>query len=438
MVTITTEVVSIARELPLLYAVGIDVGSKQCSMCTLRTDRSVVIKPLDFAYSLSGLAWLDQQLERLGCPKAQILIGLEATSNLWENIYHFLLKQGYKIQLLHPAQTYQFAKKRGMRAKTDRLDAHMLARFLLSDEVRPAYVPNELITAYRELIRLHTNLADEATRYKNEIHALVAVLFPEYIQVFIDPTAPTALALLRQYPSAKAIEEAGEEALYTRLHELAPRRYGRKTAQQLVALARHSLASGLARQARSLSLQIICEQLSQTVAKTAQIEEELAHLMKRDKPVEKLSEVKEFGHKLVAVLRGELGEVERFKRSDQVVAYAGMDLIIRQSGQWKGQAKLSKRGSGLLRRVLYMAVLSSLRLVGSPFRAYYEALVARGLKGRKAVMAVMRKMLLVAYRLLKHPNEEYDPKKVWAVVPQAVTQTNSASSTAQKLAVVGA
>ncbi len=46
--------------------------------------------------------------------------------------------------------------------------------------------------------------------------------------------------------------------------------------------------------------------------------------------------------------------------ADQTVAYTGMDIQIKESGQWKGKAKLSKRGSGLLRQILYVAPLRSI------------------------------------------------------------------------------
>ncbi len=105
----------------------------------------------------------------------------------------------------------------------------------------------------------------------------------------------------------------------------------------------------------------------------------------------------------------------RFQRTDQVVAYAGLDIEVKESGKWKGQAKLSKRGSGRLRRILYMAVVRCIRLPGSAFGAYDHRLVARGMKKRDAMMAVMRKMLIVAYRLLR-TEETYDPTKVCAVV----------------------
>ena len=69
-----------------------------------------------------------------------------------------------------------------------------------------------------------------------------------------------------------------------------------------------------------------------------------------------------------------------------MIAYSGMDIEIKESGLWKGKAKLSKRGSGLLRRMLYLAAVRSLHLEHSPFRAYYSRLVERGLKKGSALM----------------------------------------------------
>jgi len=61
-------------------------------------------------------------------------------------------------------------------------------------------------------MRLHKQLSDDVMRYKNEIHALLVVLFPEFTQVFVDPTRPTALAVLKRYPSAQAIAQTEVEA----------------------------------------------------------------------------------------------------------------------------------------------------------------------------------------------------------------------------------
>ena len=127
------------------YVVGIDIGSQTCSFCTLKPDKSQVIKATDFANAPAGFALLLDKLERLAVPPDQILIGLEATSRYGENLYRFLESRGYQLCLLHPRQTHQFAQQRGLRAKTDKLDANTIARALLSGEARRGYVPTDLI-----------------------------------------------------------------------------------------------------------------------------------------------------------------------------------------------------------------------------------------------------------------------------------------------------
>src|SRR5947209_18846218 len=104
----------------------------------------------------------------------------ETTSRYGENLYHFLESRGYQLCLLHPRQTHQFAQQRGLRAKTDKLDASTIARVLLSGEARPGYVPDDLIATYRELARLHTQLSDEVALYKNANQSMLSVLFPHF------------------------------------------------------------------------------------------------------------------------------------------------------------------------------------------------------------------------------------------------------------------
>jgi len=184
--------------------------------------------------------------------------------------------------------------------------------------------------------------------------------------------------------------------------------YGHPTAQKLEALAKQSVSSGQAIAGRSVSLRILCDQLEHTRANLARLNAEIEHLLNTDPGVKGLQQVPEFGQKTLAVLRAELGDVQRFSRTDEVIAYGGMDIEIKESGRWKGKAKLSKHGSGLLRRVLYMTALRCIHRQDSAFGVYYQRLVERGRKSGSALMAVMRKLLAVAAHLLMHEGEEYD------------------------------
>src|SRR5947209_11624098 len=136
------------------HVVGIDIGMELCTMSCLTMDKRQVIKATAFANTLAGFDWLFERLEGLGVAPKQILVGLEATSRYGENLLQALLKRGYQVCLLHPAQMHAFAQQRGLRAKTDQLDATTIARALLSGEARFGYIPTEQVAIYRELVRL--------------------------------------------------------------------------------------------------------------------------------------------------------------------------------------------------------------------------------------------------------------------------------------------
>src|SRR2546423_882052 len=186
------------------YVCGIDIGSQCCVGCICRPDKSVVIKSITFANAREGWQIWEEKLKQLDAPAGEILIGMEATSRYGENLYQELEQRGYMLRLFHPGQTHHFHQQRGLRAKTDRLDAMTIARALLSGEARMGYVPDEQVATYRELVRLHTQLADTAASYQNEIQALVVVLFPEFTQVKASPCLPTALAVLKAFSSIDA------------------------------------------------------------------------------------------------------------------------------------------------------------------------------------------------------------------------------------------
>ncbi len=175
-------------------------------MC--RPNKSVVIKSISFANAREGWQIWEEKLNQLDAPAGQILIGMEATSRYGENLSQELEQRGYVLRLFHPGQTHHFYQQRGLRAKTDRLDAMTIARALLSGEARMGDVPSEHMVTFRELVRLHTQLSDTAASYQNEIQALIVVLFPEFTQVKALPCLPTVLStysfLLMSFPHSGA------------------------------------------------------------------------------------------------------------------------------------------------------------------------------------------------------------------------------------------
>jgi|SRR5579859_1159038 len=184
-----------ARDPSVQLVVGVDLGAEQ-AVYRLLTAQKVARGQGSFAQTAAGYALFRTRLSALGVPAAQTLVAMEATGLYWENVYYWLAAQHFQLLLLHPGQTHEFAAQRGLRAKTDRLDAETIARLVFSDEVRPAYVPSGEIVAYRELLRVQARLTEEGARLKMELRNLLELLFPEFTTVWADPTGATARAVL--------------------------------------------------------------------------------------------------------------------------------------------------------------------------------------------------------------------------------------------------
>lgn len=96
-----------------------------------------------------------------------------------------------------------------------------------------------------------------------------------------------------------------------------------------------------------------------------------------------------------------------FTRADAFVAFLGLDIRVRESGRLVGRAKLTKQGDGEYRRVLYNAAMTAAR---GDLRGYYQRLLARGMKATQALVAVSRKLVRIAFSVIKYQST-YDPTR---------------------------
>ena len=112
-----------------------------------------------------------------------------------------------------------------------------------------------------------------------------------------------------------------------------------------------------------------------------------------------------------ALLLSEITDIKQYRSARQVAAYAGLVPRERQSGtSVRGRSRLSKIGNARLRRALYFPAITALRC--SPFfQQWAEGLQERGKSKMSVICAVMRKLVHLAYGVLKS-GKEFDPQ--WA------------------------
>jgi transposase len=112
---------------------------------------------------------------------------------------------------------------------------------------------------------------------------------------------------------------------------------------------------------------------------------------------------------------GEIGDVNRFATLEKLVAYAGIDATVHQSGQFNAtQMHMSKRGSPYLRRALWLSVFVASQH-DAELQAYYERKRAEGKHHNTVLGAICRKLLARIFVVLK----EQRPYAVWSGSPTA-------------------
>jgi transposase len=396
--------------------VGIDVAKQAHVVCALEAPSGTIRhKPSRIEATAEGYALLLAWLETWSA-RELILIGLEATGPLWEPLYDTLTQHGYAVVLLNPRQTASWAASLGLRAKTDSLDAHTLARGLLAGLARASTLPSESIQALRTLTRARRDLIQSRTAARQRLHDELVVLFPEFVRFLpslpgrTDLGTPAVLQLLSTYSSAQALAHATVDDLTTTLERVSGGRWGPDQAVSLQELARRSTASSRAVSARSLVARTLALHVLELDAHIAELEAASADLLKDDADGQRVQQLPGIGPQGAATIRAELGDVARFGCVDEVVAYAGLDPRTRQSGAFIGQKRLSKRGPGALRHALYLAAFVAARCAPE-WRIRYARLLDRGRAKKEAFTILARALLRVIYHLLR-TGEPYDPTRL--------------------------
>jgi transposase len=142
------------------------------------------------------------------------------------------------------------------------------------------------------------------------------------------------------------------------------------------------------------------------------LDSRIAEIMKAFEPAKRLIKVPGFGPVVTAALVARLTASE-FRSSDSFVAFVGLDLKVRESGQFRGRRTISHNGDAEMRRLLYLAAQSAIKVKGSPFAQIYERHRSpeRGLASTEAICVVARKMARTAWSMVRY-GTEYDPARV--------------------------
>lgn len=337
----------------------------------------------------------DALLRLLG-PAGEVQVGMESTGIYFRPLSHFLQQAGHRVWEINPLLIHRFVAETTLRkTKTDRRDSETIALFLRVkiSSLRPPVPWSD----FQDRSRARETFQKEITRFKNNLKRLLSLSFPEILGL-IHPFSGSGLELLLRYPSAAAIRAAATIDL--------PRRKGRVTAERLRQAADHSI--GISSPAQDDIIRSVIRALQ---ALQAELESHMTALRETAEVVvpDSLARLRSIpGVGEITALHF-LAETHgrAFASAKSIIAYAGLDPAIEQSGMTTKRGKITKRGNRSLRRVLFLMAQSAVQRNPS-MAEYYRRKREQGKAYRQAILCVAHKLVRLIFALLTQ-QELYQP-----------------------------
>ena len=273
----------------------------------------------------------------------------------WRYVVEEITAAGFEAHVAEPADT-QAARGRKRHAKTDRSDARLLRELLRHGELPESWIPPSVVLEWRERVRLYKSLVDQRLVWTQRIHA---ELFQHGVTV---PEAQIRSAPTRAWLSS-------DEVTFT-------------------PAARQRIRVGYA-------------MIDACDAEALPLKEQLQRFGMRQPACRALVDANYgIGGLLAVAIWCELGDCRRFRRSDQAVRHAGLDVTVDASDLRRAGGFLSPQGPATLRWALFEAAHNASRH-GSPDHAYYKAVKDRH-DGKLAAISVARQFARRCYHILRN------------------------------------
>ena len=376
--------------------VGIDIASEKHDCCILG-EHNKKLESFSFSNTRDGFISLLAACKKYAEPE-QTKIGLESTGIYGDNLRDFLRRNGYEIHTFNPLLIKKSMQATTLRkTKTDKSDASFLASYLARELPDPDPQISYHISELKSLTRARFSVVGACSKAKTQLKALLVQVFPEFHTAFSDVFGVAAIAILRKYPTAKKLSAAKKTAVAKILSEASRHRLGEEKAAMLIDLAKNSV--GCHSETKALEMQYYLDQIELNTAYIRRYEAAIREFMNEiDSPITTIPGI---GLVLGAMILAELGDVTRFATPEKVLAFAGLDPSIYQSGKYTpASGTMVKRGSPQLRWALLMAARST--IVHNPNIAiYYQKKLSEGKHYNVICSHIAKKLVRILYSLLK-------------------------------------
>lgn len=390
-----------------MYIVGIDIGKNHHEASIVSPEGKQIGRSLRFATTHKGadslMSFIFKNIGNSPC-----VFGMEATGHYWYPIYSFLKAKGYTIYVINPIQSDSLRKMYIRQTKNDSIDSFLIAEVIRFGQFGTTSMADENILAMRQLCRYRDSVISSRTEIKLRIGTIMEQIFPEYEKQFSSLWVSTSMGILEKYLTPENIENAPIDELFEIIKDKSHNRLTRAKAISIKEAAADTFGIKIAQDAFSFQLKQLIDRMNfldkQIEALDCQI---LEYYEKFDCYLHTIPGIGMIG---AATILAEIGDISRFKNSSSLIAFAGIDPTVRQSGEFNSTHNhMSKRGSPYLRHAIFLAA-TTCSFHNSPLNAYYKKKRDQGNHHLTATGAVARKLTTVIYAVLRD-SKPYEPKK---------------------------
>ncbi len=383
----------------LIYYVGIDISKYKHDFCIISNAGELIVENFSFQNNKIGFQTFLDQLKPYN--KSDIRIAFEATGHYSLNLELFLVNNGFSFMKVNPLIIHQFLKTRSLRrTKTDKADSITIAKYLMSVPYKPNSDLLYTIFTLKSLCRARENLIKERSKFAVLLTNELDKSFPEIKPFFNNMISTTLLYILEKYTNTKHIAAMKD---YESLRKLSHGKFTYARFAQLKELAKNSV--GFHNENTDLLISTYVSIYNDFNNKIDPIEKQISTIINVLNP--RMLTIPGIGEISAATILSEYGDIKNFSNPNKMLAFAGLDPSINQSGTLESNGKMVKHGSGHLRYAVMNSALSILRF--SPeFYDYYLKKRSEGKCHRVALSHVCKKLIRVIYTLEKN-DIDFDP-----------------------------
>ncbi len=336
-------------------------------------------------------------------------IVFEASGVYSRPLEYFFQTEGYTYHRVSPLEAnLQTASMR--RHKTDKSDAHELAKSHFRIERSTTYQEDNYFKQMRALTRYYDELASEVTNLYSRMHAILQLSFPE-LEHLLSKRSALFLNIVQLYPHPEEVLACSKTVIRNRIKANTKKNISLTRAE---AKALELLNAAIDSYPAISKEDIRCEQIRDYAKRITDLKEKKEQLIKQMVDLSKerieyqvLLSFPGIGEATAVRLIGEFGDLRRFQSHKQLNAYVGIDIMRYQSGHTFYKDKINKRGNNKLRKILYFMIQTMIKLrkkTNNHIVEYYDKLKTQpqGKPHKVASIACVNKFLKVAFHLITH------------------------------------